>query len=85
MTTRRPTKEQGQALVILGHAIEYLIDSYVVFASPDGCKSDVDAIATLMRMNREVFAECAVVDPWRERMRVTWSLLFRRGGEALDD
>lgn len=84
MTTRRPIKEQGQALVILGHAIEYLIDSYVVFASLDDSRGDVDAIATLMRLNREVFAECAEVIPWRERMKVSWSLRFKRK-PALDE
>ena len=84
LTKRRPTQNQGQALVILGHAIEYLMDSYVFFASADGDEEDLEAIHVLMRLNREVFAECSLVVPWRERLMAALSSWFKRDA-ALGD
>ncbi len=73
VVTRRPSREQGRALEILGHAIEYLMDSYVLMASKDGGRADAEAALMLMRLNREVFAECpeviSVKQRWWERIR----------------
>ncbi len=64
---RRPTLRQGRALEMLAHALEYLVDSRL-HRSETGV-SDQLAVQTLMRLNREVFAECAEVVPLRGRLR----------------
>ncbi len=61
MIRRRPTLQQGRALELLGHAVEYLVDSRLYLGESDA--SDQLAVQTLMRLNREVFAECAEVAP----------------------
>ncbi len=70
---RRPSREQGKALEILGHAIEYLMDSYVLMASKDGVRGDAEAAQILMRLNRAVFEECpeksSIKQGWRERIK----------------
>ncbi|WP_213805774.1 hypothetical protein [Granulicella sp. dw_53] len=58
MRLRRPTPQQGRALELLGHAIEYLMDSYVIVVSANGSKDDREAIQLLMRLNMDVFSEC---------------------------
>jgi hypothetical protein len=60
---RRPTVIQGHALEVLGHAIEYLVDSRM--HRDKGISSQADSVAeqVLMRLSREVFAECAKVVP----------------------
>ena len=60
---RRPNKPQGRALEILGHAIEYLVDQQRHRDSDAESQSfpseaDAPAIQILMRLSREVFAEC---------------------------
>lgn len=59
---RRPTPQQGIALEILGHAIEYLVDSnfYHQRAHVPAVK---EAIAILKQSNREVFAEAPEAVP----------------------
>jgi 3-dehydroquinate synthetase len=69
VTRRQPTEQQGKALLSLGHAIEYLIDSRLhsseaKFADTQA-KSDAEASQILMRLNREVFAECREIVPLR--------------------
>lgn len=66
---RRPSPTQGRALEILGHAIEYLMDSYILFASQDGGPGDQKAIEILKRLSLEVFNECPEVVPFRIRLR----------------
>lgn len=63
---RRPTPQQGLALEILGHSIEYLIDSnfYHQRATLPAVK---EAIAILKQSNREVFARAPEVIPARSR------------------
>lgn len=61
---RRPSREQGRALEILGHAVEYLIDSRVW----SGEAHETEAIELLKRANRQVFRSCAVAVPLRERV-----------------
>jgi hypothetical protein len=66
---RQPTKEQGKALLSLGHAIEYLVDSRMhrneEGLSGSEAKSETEASQILMRLNREVFAECREIVPIR--------------------
>jgi hypothetical protein len=67
---RRPTPAQGRALEILGHAIEYLIDTQLHTGDfGAGAKDAAEASQVLMRLSREVFAECRVVVPAGERLK----------------
>jgi hypothetical protein len=67
LNRRRSTREQGRALEILGHAVEYLVDSRLRLVP--GTHSDELAVQMLMRLNREVFAECAEVVSLKLRLR----------------
>ena len=63
---RRPSPTQGRALEALGHAIEYLMDSYLLTAAGGGEESDREAMCILKRLNLEIFQECPEVVPlWR--------------------
>ena len=64
---RRSTPEQGRALEILGHAIEYLVDSHLFdqWETP----GDAAAVRTLMSCSRQVFEECEQVSPWHQRVQ----------------
>jgi hypothetical protein len=68
---RRISPQAGQALEILGHAIEYLSDEYVneggLFAAHD---PRVEAIQMLMARNREVYFGCPEQPTLGERLRV---------------
>jgi hypothetical protein len=65
---RRISPEAGRALVILGHAIDYLTDEYIhrggQFRPGD---PETEAIHMLMAANRAVYFECPVVPSLRER------------------
>jgi hypothetical protein len=66
---------QGHALEVLGHGIEYLVDSRM--HRDTGLSSSADSVAEqiLMRLSREVFAECAkVVPPESLRSRLSRAL-----------
>jgi hypothetical protein len=52
---KRPTRIQGRALEVLAHAIEYLVDSSLY----SDTENTIEASQIMMRLNREVFAECA--------------------------
>ena len=52
---------QGQSLEMLGHAIEYLVDSRMHRDCGLSSLADSEAQQILMRLSREVFAECAEV------------------------
>jgi hypothetical protein len=62
---RRPDPQQGRALEVLGHAVEYLADSYSL---RDASPGDLLAISILHKASLEVFAECKIVIPLRERL-----------------
>jgi hypothetical protein len=66
---RRPTPAQGRSLELLGHAIEYLIDSDLNEAHSASCAPVSEASQLLMRLSREVFAECQEIVPFWERVR----------------
>lgn len=64
---KRSTPQQGQALEILGHAIEYLVDSRLFdqWESP----SDAAAVHLLMGCSRAVYADCEEMHPWHQRIQ----------------
>ncbi len=70
---RRTNVQQGRALEVLGHAIEYLVDSRL----DDRWHSAVDASAVhlLMACSRAVFEDCEELFPWHQRVQ---KVLLRR-------
>jgi hypothetical protein len=64
---RRPSPLQGRALEVLGHAIEYLVDSYITTASPTVGSSDQEATHVLIKLNMSVFSDCSEIVPLRQR------------------
>ena len=71
LVRRRPTREQGQGLEVLGHALEYLVDTRMFVYREPNTKADAEAIHILSRCSRELFATCAEVVPMRRRVK-TW-------------
>ena len=67
---RRPGREQGMALEILGHAVEYLIDSRMFLTAAPYTKAEQEAVQMLMSSSRQVFEECAPIIPLRVRAQV---------------
>jgi hypothetical protein len=63
---RRPTAQQGRSLELLGHAIEYLVDSQLCLNHAAHPNDQAEAAQILMRLSREVFAECREVAPTPE-------------------
>jgi hypothetical protein len=67
---RRIDPQSGRALVILGHAIEYLADEFVheggTFTANRG---QVDAIQLLMAQNRDIYMACPEVPTFRQWLR----------------
>ena len=57
----------GRALVILGHAIEYLTDEFVheggSFAAGRG---QIEAIQLLIKLNRQIYMDCPEVPTFRQ-------------------
>jgi hypothetical protein len=51
---RRPSPQQGHALETLGHAIDYLMDSYVLPASAVGGTGDTAAAQLLQVLSMEI-------------------------------
>ena len=66
---RRPTRQQGRALEMLGHAVEYLLDSQLHLDSGAVSQANVAANLILMRASREIFAECRAATPIRRTFR----------------
>ncbi len=70
---RRIPPVSGRALEVLGHAVEYLADEYVLAsgALPSIHTRDpqVEAMQLLMQANRAVYFECPVIPPLRVRAR----------------
>ena len=66
---RRPSYLQGRGLEITGHAIEYLIDSYVTRISGPGGRDDQEAAQILMRLNLSIYEECPEVIPFTKKVR----------------
>lgn len=70
LRSRRITPEAGRALEILGHAIDYLIDEWILAEgenlSPHGPRAE--AMYLLMRLNREIYDSCPPVFTITERL-----------------
>ncbi len=52
---RRTSVDQGRGLEILGHAIEYLIDSRMFLIDEPHTAADSEATQILMRLSRQIF------------------------------
>jgi hypothetical protein len=67
---RRISPQAGRALEILGHAIDYLTDEYVLHGGTF-CARDpqLQAVQLLMALNRQVYFECPEVPTLKERCR----------------
>ncbi len=70
---RRIPPEAGRGLEILGHAIDYLMDEYLhrggTFHAGD---DELQAVETLMALNREIYFSCPVVPTAAERWLAFW-------------
>jgi len=67
---RRSSVQQGRALEILGHAVEYLVDSRMFLVDQPTTRADAEATQILMLLSREVFFECAAVVSPARRLRL---------------
>ena len=65
---RRGSLEQGRALEMLGHAVEYLMDSRLFHRAEKESEANREAVQVLMGLSRAVFLECAEVVPVRRRL-----------------
>jgi hypothetical protein len=72
---RRITPQAGRAIEILGHAIEYLTDEFIlrgVKMTPGS--GELEAVQMLMALNRQVYFECpeavTVVDRLRSALHL---------------
>src|SRR6202022_852206 len=67
---RRASIQQGRALELLGHSVEYLVDSRMFMIDQPSTRADAEAVQILMRLSREVFSDCTeAVSPAR-RLRL---------------
>ena len=73
---RQGTEQQGRSLERLGHAIDYLVDSQLYLIPGATPKDEAEAIQILMRLNREVFAECAEAVSLRLGLKLRLLRLF---------
>lgn len=60
-----PSPQQGRALEVIGHAIEYLLDMHVMPKSPASDIGDLDAVHLLQRLSMGIFNECEEIVPPR--------------------
>lgn len=62
--SRRIDPETGRVLVILSHAIEYLVDEFV--HDGEAVRGQVQAIQLPMGLNRQIYLECPEVPSFRQ-------------------
>jgi hypothetical protein len=75
--------QAGHALVVLGHAIEYLTDEFILAGgSFTENRGQVDAIQLLIRLNREIYLACPEAPRISERLSALLSSPFRRVSKA---
>jgi hypothetical protein len=74
---RRPGREQGMALEVIGHAVEYLIDSRMFLTEAPYTKAEQEAVQLLMTASRQVFEACAPIVPLRTRASEWLQRTFR--------
>jgi len=77
---RRANQEQGRALEMLGHAIEYLMDSRLYAVDGADPKSEAEAVNLLMGLSRAVFAECEEVTTLWDKVERLCRRSFAREG-----
>jgi len=65
---RTASPAQGRALEALGHAIDYLIDSYGMCEAGNGFTGEFEAVLILKKASRAVFAECREVEALPARL-----------------
>ena len=75
---RRGNAEQGRALEMLGHAVEYLADSRLFLLEEVNQRDEDEAMQILMRMSRAVFSECPEVVPMGARIGLWMSDFISR-------
>lgn len=83
VSRRQPDVRQGHALEILGHAVEYLVDSRMFMAGTLPQAADQYALQILMHSSRAVFAECAEITPLWTRI-ARWAAAHLRSSVADD-
>jgi hypothetical protein len=74
---RQISQQNGRALEVLGHAIEYVADEFAVqldTSAPLTAKNpQVQAMQILMAANRNVYYHCPIAPTLGERFRDFWS------------
>jgi hypothetical protein len=85
MKRRSISPEAGRALVILGHALEYLTDEFVhEGGSFTANRGQIDAIQLLIKLNREIYMSCpespGLVQWLRSFVRAQASSALNRSG-----
>lgn len=70
------TREEGLALVALGHAIEYLIDSQLARQQEPGGEAEREALTILMEANRSVYKQGIAIRQSVELAR-PWARFWR--------
>lgn len=69
---RRITREQGQALETIGHAADYLMDSYVHMGAKEAVlhpnADEMEAVRLLIHARNHVLESLAVVEPFSQRI-----------------
>lgn len=75
---RKANPVQGRALEALGHAIDYLIDSYRMCDTGNGFTGEFEAVLILKRASRAVFAECREVEAFPQRLLRPFRFLWTR-------
>jgi hypothetical protein len=79
---RRITPDTGRALVILGHAIEYLADEFAHEGRTN--RGQVDAIQLLMAVNRQMYMACPEVPTFGQWLRSLLHRELKQGGESAE-
>lgn len=83
ITRRSIDPQAGHALVILGHAIDYLTDEFILAGgSFTKNRGQVDAIKPLIKLNREIYLACPEAPRIGERLSVLLSSPFRRASKS---
>ncbi len=81
ITLRRcRTREQGVALMTVGHAIEYLVDSRLI-KQQDTTGAEREALAILLAANLSVYNEGTEIKPLMSRLREWFHGGSLSGGE----
>jgi hypothetical protein len=76
VTPLRSRFQTGQALEILGHAVEYLVDSRMFLVDEPATRADSEALHILMRLSREVFQDRSALLSSGRRLRSSTSNHF---------